>query len=55
MSAKDPPAKDPFPRLVDTVLGGGGHGAVWGRHQRVPHRGFDERRFRKALRAVLGP
>jgi hypothetical protein len=46
--------KDPFERLVDTVLGGGGHHSVWGQHQRVIGRGFDERRFRKALRAYWG-
>jgi hypothetical protein len=46
--------KDPFDRLVDTVLGGGGHRPVWGQHQRSGGRGFDERRFRKALRAYWG-
>lgn len=54
MSAKDPFAKDPFRRLVDTVVGGGGHGAVWGQKQGGRSRGFDERRFRKALRAYWG-
>ena len=47
-------SKDPFDRLVDTVLGGGSHHAVWGQHQRNPGRRFDERRFRKALRAYWG-
>ncbi len=46
--------KDPFDRLVDTVLGGSGHRQVWGQHQRSTGRGFDERRFRKALRAYWG-
>ncbi|HEY5170745.1 MAG TPA: hypothetical protein VIK54_03355 [Acidimicrobiia bacterium] len=47
-------AKDPFATLVDTVLGGSPHGPVWGQHQRAVRRGFDERRFRKALRAHWG-
>ena len=48
-------AKDPFDRLVDTVVGGGaGHPPVWGRHQRTASRGFDERQFRKALREYWG-
>jgi hypothetical protein len=47
-------AKEPFDRMVDTVLGSGGQRAVWGQHQRVSERGFDERRFRKALRAYWG-
>lgn len=46
--------KDPFDRLVDTVLGGSGQRPVWGQHQRSAGRGFDERRFRKALRAYWG-
>ena len=46
--------KDPFDRLVDTVLGGGGLRPVWGQHQRSAGRGFDERRFRKSLRAYWG-
>ena len=46
--------KDPFDRLVDTVLGVGGHRPVWGQHQRSTGRGFDERRFRKSLRAYWG-
>ena len=46
--------KDPFDRLVDTILGGGGHRPVWGQHQPRTGRGFDERRFRKALRAHWG-
>jgi hypothetical protein len=53
-----PRPKDPFDRLVDTVLGGGGQRAVWGRgrYQRpgAAKRGFDERRFRKALYAYWG-
>ena len=52
--AKDPFAKDPFARLVDTVVGAGGRRPVWGQHQRAMIRGFDERRFRKALRAYWG-
>jgi hypothetical protein len=47
-------AKDPFEILVGTILGGGGHHAVWGQHQRRPGRAFDERRFRKALRSYWG-
>jgi hypothetical protein len=46
--------KDPFALLVDTVVGGGGHRPVWGQHQRAVGHGFDERRFRKALRAYWG-
>jgi hypothetical protein len=46
--------KDPFDRLVDTVLGGGAQHAVWGQHQSRVVRRFDERRFRKALRAYWG-
>ena len=56
MSAKDPSAKDPFRRMVDIVAGGhAGHRAVWGQHQSNQSRGFDERRFRKALNAYWGP
>ena len=47
-------AKDPFDTLVDTVLGGSQHRPVWGQHHRAVRRGFDERRFRKALRAHWG-
>jgi len=47
-------AKDPFAQLVDTVLGGVGHRPVWGQHHTGVGRGFDERRFRKALRAYWG-
>lgn len=46
--------QDPLARLVDTVLGGAGHRPMWGQHQRAMVRGFDERRFRKALRAYWG-
>jgi hypothetical protein len=46
--------KDPFDRLVDGILGGGGQHPVWGQHQPRTGRGFDERRFRKALRAYWG-
>jgi hypothetical protein len=46
--------KDPFDTLVDTVLGGSQHRPVWGQHHRAVRRGFDERRFRKALRAHWG-
>ncbi len=42
-------SKDPFDRLVDTVLGGDGHRSIWGQHQRTVVRGFDQRGFRKAL------
>ena len=47
--------KDPLDRLVDGILGGGGQHSVWGQHSRPIGRGFDERRFRKALRAYWGP
>jgi hypothetical protein len=47
-------AKDPFDTLVDTVLGGSRHRPVWGQQHRAVRRGFDERRFRKALRAHWG-
>ena len=53
-SAPRPSAKDPFEGLVDTLLGSAGHRPVWGQHQRAMVRGFDERRFRKALRAYWG-
>lgn len=46
-------SKDPFTRLVDTVLGGAGHRPTWGQQQAMV-RGFDERRFRKALRTYWG-
>ena len=48
-------AKDPFDQLVDTILGGGGHRPVWGQHQARGGRGFDERRFRKAMWLYWGP
>ena len=35
-------------------MGDGGHRPVWGQHQRSTGRGFDERRFRKSLRAYWG-
>jgi hypothetical protein len=54
VSPKDPFAKDPFRRLVDTVLGGGAQHAVWGQHQRPMVHRFNERRFRKALRTYWG-
>ena len=54
MSRREPTVKDPFSRLVDVVLGGGAHHSVWGQHQRTMVRGFDERRFRKSLRAYWG-
>ncbi len=47
-------AKDPFDTLLDTVVGGGGHHAAWGQHQRRIGVGFNERRFRKALRNYWG-
>ena len=47
--------KDPFEQLVDTIVGGGAHRPVWGQHHpRATGRGFDERRFRKALRSYWG-
>ena len=46
--------KDPFDHLVDIVLGGCGHHAVWGQHQRRIGRGFNERKFRKALWVYWG-
>ena len=46
--------KDPFDRLVETVLRGDNRHPVWGQHQRGSGRAFDERRFRKALRAYWG-
>ena len=52
MSAK--PAADPFERLVDTVVGGAAHRPVWGQHHRAAVHRFDDRRFRKALRAYWG-
>jgi hypothetical protein len=56
VSAKDPFAKDPFRRMVDIVAGGhAGHRAVWGQNQGSQSRGFDERRFRKALNQYWGP
>jgi hypothetical protein len=55
VSPKQRSAQDPFERLVDTLLGAHGHHPVWGRHQpRTIGLGFDERRFRKALRAYWG-
>jgi hypothetical protein len=54
VSAKKQSGNDPFGRLVDIMLGGGGHHPVWGQHQRTTGRGFDERRFRKALRTYWG-
>ena len=48
--------KDPFEKLVDTIVGGGGHRAVWGQHQPSAGRAvFNERRFRKALYEYWGP
>jgi hypothetical protein len=46
--------KDPFDRLVETVLRGDHRHPVWGQHQQGSGRAFDERRFRKALRAYWG-
>ena len=47
--------KDPFEQLVDTIVGGGAHRPVWGQHHpSATGRGFDERRFRKALRSYWG-
>jgi hypothetical protein len=39
---------EPFDRMVDLVLRGGG-GSVWGQRGSLRLRSFDERRFRKAL------
>jgi len=48
-------APDPFDRLVDAVLGTDGHRPVWGQSQGMRRRGgFDERRFKRALRAYWG-
>jgi hypothetical protein len=47
-------AKEPFAVLVDTLLGGGDHHPVWGQRQQNLRRGFNERKFRKALRAYWG-
>jgi hypothetical protein len=46
--------KDPFDRLVEGIVGGGGHHPVWGQHSPAAGRRFDERRFRKALYAYWG-
>ncbi len=46
--------KGPFDLLVNAVAGGGGHRPVWSQHQQTAGRGFDERRFRKALRTYWG-
>jgi hypothetical protein len=46
---------DPFDRVVDEVIGGGVAPAVWGRNHAFGGRGFNERRFAKALRAYWGP
>ena len=54
MSSKEPFSEESFGRLVDAVLGGAGHRPMWGQHQRAMVRGFDERRFRKALRTYWG-
>jgi hypothetical protein len=48
--------KEPLDQLVDVVLGGAPHRPVWGQHPGRPRarRGFNERRFRKGLRAYWG-
>ena len=47
--------KDPFDQMVDVVVGGrGAHRPVWNQPQRGARATFDERRFRKALRAYWG-
>jgi hypothetical protein len=44
-----------FEHLVDLILGGGGGSrSVWGQHQRRMVRGFNERKFRKALWVYWG-
>jgi hypothetical protein len=48
------PKGEPFDRMVDLVLRGGG-GQVWGQHRSLRSGAFDERRFRKALREYWGP
>jgi hypothetical protein len=54
VSPKSP--KDPFDRLVETMLGGGGHHGVWGQHQpRGAGAALNQRRFRKALYEYWGP
>ena len=47
-------ARDPFDQLVDVVLGGSGHRGVWGQTHHSQQARFDERRFRRALRAYWG-
>jgi len=46
---------DPFDRMVDLVLRGGGGHPTWGQRGSMRTRTFDERRFRKALREYWGP
>jgi hypothetical protein len=43
------PKGEPFDRMVDLVLRGGGGHPVWGQRGSLRTRSFDERRFRKAL------
>jgi len=47
-------SKDPFDRLVEIILGGGAGHPVWGQRHTGAGRGFEERRFRKAVRAYWG-
>jgi hypothetical protein len=54
VSPPEPFGADAFERLVDLILGGGGHHAVWGQHQRRITRGFNERKFRKTLWVYWG-
>ena len=49
------PKGEPFERMVDLVLRGGGGHPVWGQRGSTRTRSFDERRFRKALWEYWGP
>lgn len=50
-----PSRTDPFARLTDALLAGGSSQPVWGQHGHARFgRGFNERKFAKALRAYWG-
>jgi hypothetical protein len=49
------PKAEPFDRMVDLLLRGGGGHPVWGQRRSMRSGAFDERRFRKALREYWGP
>lgn len=50
-----PSPTDAFTRLTDAVLAGGASAPVWGQHRHsMFSRGFNERKFAKALRAYWG-